>query len=102
MAMVLVPLTHDVHAMVGYLSPTSNWDYLLVSAQPKEKPNLTTLFNVMDWHTWILVLVSMLAVGLMLAVIDKSYAKWRDIPSANILYHGEETTHLAVCFNDNP
>ena len=64
----------------------SSFNFRLVSSKPEEATNFFTTINPFDGYTWAFVLVSVVAVALALIIIDKTYAKWSNVSTDEIVH----------------
>ena len=64
----------------------SSYNFRLVSSKPEEATNFFTTINPFDGYTWAFVLVSVVAVALALIIIDKTYAKWSNVSTDEIVH----------------
>ena len=74
-------MAHSPYSLLTYqgndfIGPIKTWDFRMLSASPKTKNNYLTLFRPFDQYVWGLLLVSVIAVSLSLATINKMHSKW--------------------------
>ena len=64
----------------------SSYNFRIISSKPEEATNFLTTINPFDGYTWASVLVSVVAVALALIIIDKTYAKWSNVSTDEIVH----------------
>ena len=62
------------------------WNFRLISAKHKETTNFLTTVNPFDGYTWLFTLASAVAVALALIMIDKTYAKWANVSTDEVVH----------------
>ena len=62
------------------------WNFRLISAKHKETTNFLTTVNPFDGFTWLFTLASAVAVALALIMIDKTYAKWANVSTDEVVH----------------
>ena len=69
------------------IQPLGNaYNFRLISSKPEEATNFLITINPFDGYTWVFTLASIAAVTFALIIIDKTYAKWANVSTDEVVH----------------
>ena len=69
------------------IQPLGNaYNFRLISSKTEEATNFLTTINPFDGYTWAFTLISVVAVAFALIMIDKTYEKWANVATDEVVH----------------